>query len=193
MYKPNVSEHGHDAKSLQLGGQLYSWFSWFAETSLLLWSFLGNTHGDGLSVVSSLLSLGGLLLSGLLLVGELLLSDLLLLHLVDGLNEDGLVLELVTLGGEVEVVVDVGRDLLGLSELLQQSSQDSLSSHPLDLDWKSGVSGSSPLAVSGVSALSLGLVDPLDSGSGVHLDLASHDESILVQLSDVLSCKRLID
>jgi hypothetical protein len=38
-----------------------------------------------------------------------------------------------------------------------------------------------------MSALSLGLVVSLDSRSGVHVDLSSHDKTILVELSDVLS------
>jgi len=37
--------------------------------------------------------------------------------------------------------------------------------------------------------LSLGLVESLDSGGGVHVHLSSHDETILEELSDVLSCK----
>lgn len=164
-----------------------------ASVSLLLWGLLDDSHGDSLSVVSSLLSSGSLVLSGLLLLGKLLLSDLLLLHLVNGFNQHRLVLELVTLGGEVEVMIDVRGDLLGLSVLSQQSSQNSLSSHPLDLDWQSGVSGTLSLTVTVVSALSLGLMDSLDSGSGVHLDLPFHDESILVELTDVLSYMRFID
>jgi hypothetical protein len=138
-------------------------------------------------VVSSFLSSRCLLLSSLLLLSELFLSDLLLLHLVDAFDKNGLVLELVTLGGEVEMMIDVTGDLLGLSILLEKSSEDSLSSHPLDLDGHSGVSGTLSLSVSLMSTLSLGLHMSLASRSGMHLDLSLHDETILVKLPDVLS------
>ena len=154
---------------------------------MLLWGLFDDTHSDSLSVVSLLLSLGGSELSSFLLLSKLLLSDFLLLHLVDRLNQDGLVLELVTLGSEVEVMIDLLGDFLGLSVLSEESSKNSLSSHPLDLDWESGVLGTSSLSVSLMSALSLSLVDSLDSGSRVDLDLSLHDESILNELSDILS------
>ena len=82
----------------------------------------------------------------------MLLSNLLLLHLVDLLDEDGLVLELVTLGGEVEMMVDFLGDLLGLSVLLEKSSEDSLSSHPEDLRRHSCVSGTLSLTETVVSS-----------------------------------------
>lgn len=127
-----------------LGGGSFDW---------LVLNLLGDTSellellGDSL-----LLSDGVLESSGLLLLFELLFSDLLLLHLVDGLDEDGLVLELVTLGGEIEVVVDVLGDLLGFSVFSKKSSEDSLSSHPEDFLGHSGVLGTLSLTVSAVSA-----------------------------------------
>ena len=75
-------------------------------------------------MVSSLLSSRCLLLSSLLLLSELFLSDLLLLHLVDTFDKNGLVLELVTLGGEIEVMIDVSVDLLGLSIFSEKSPED---------------------------------------------------------------------
>ena len=160
-------------------------------SSLFLWGFFDDTHSNLLSKVSLGLLGGSLGLSSLLLLSKLLLSDLLLLGLVDGFDQDSLVLELVTLSSLVEVVVDTLSDLLGLSVLSQESSQDSLSAHPLDLDWESGVGSTLSLSVAGVSALSLGLLDSLASGSGVHLHLSLHDESILHELSDVLSCNSI--
>jgi hypothetical protein len=138
-------------------------------------------------VVSLFLSNGSLLLSSFLLLSKLLFSDLFLLHSVDGLDKNGLVLELVTLGGKIEMMVDIAGDLLGLSILSKESSQNSLSSHPLDLDGHSSVGGTSSFTVTVVSTLSLGLVNSLYSGSGVHLDLSLHDKTILSELSDVLS------
>ena len=140
-------------------------------------------------MVSLFLLLGSSELSSLLLLSKLLFSDLLLLHLVDGLNKDRLVLELVTLSSKVEVMVDFLGDLLGLSILSEESSEDSLSTHPLDLDWESGVSSTASLSVTVVSALSLGLVGSSNSGSRVNNNLSSHDESVLHELSDVFSCR----
>ena len=120
--------------------------------SILLWGVFYDTHGDSLSVVSLGFLFGGLDLSGFSLFLELSFSDLFLLHLVDGFNQDSLVLELVTLGGEIEMMVDISVDLLGLSIFLEKSSEDSLSSHPQDLDWHSSVSSSLSLSETGVSA-----------------------------------------
>ena len=154
---------------------------------LLLRGLLNDTHGDGLSVVSLGLLLSSLDSSGFSLGLELSLSDLLLLHLVDTLNKNRLVLELVTLGGKVEVMVDILGDFLGLSVLLEESSKNSLSSHPENLNWHTGVSGTLSLTEASVSSLSLGLMHSLASGSGVHVHLSLHDKTILVEFLDVLS------
>ena len=101
-------------------------FSLFCQTasltkvdSILLWGVFDNTHGNSLSVVSLGFLFSGLDLSGISLFFKLSFSDLFLLHLVDGFDQDGLVLELVTLGGDVEVMVDILGDLLGFSILLE--------------------------------------------------------------------------
>ena len=115
--------------------------------------FVGNdTHSNLLSMVSLLLLLSSLDLSGISLFFELLFSDLLLLHLVDGLNQDVLVLVHVTLGSKVEIMVDILVDLLGFSILSKKSSEDSSSSHPENLTWHSGVGGTLSLTVTGVSS-----------------------------------------
>ena len=123
-------------------------------SSILLgfWFVSNDTHSNLLSMVSLALLLTSLDLSGFSLFFELLFSDLLLLHLVDGLNQYILVLEQVTLGGKVEMMVDILGDLLSLSILSQKSSKDSLSSHPEDLSWHSGVGGTLSLTIAGVSS-----------------------------------------
>ena len=84
--------------------------------------------------------------SGLLLLVELVALDLFLLRFVDGLNEHLLVLELVTLGSKVELVIPVKKresqikskklkilvlvDFLRSAVFSQQTSQDSLSADP---------------------------------------------------------------
>ena len=70
-------------------------------------------------MVSLGLLLSGLDSSGFSLFLKLGLSDFLLLHLVDGLNQHRFVLEKVTLGAEIEVMVDILGDFLGLSVFLR--------------------------------------------------------------------------
>jgi len=140
-----------------------------------------------LSVVSLSLLFGSKISSSLLLFLELLVSNSLLLHSVDGLNQDRLVLELVTLGGEVEFVVDVLSDFLGLSVLSQESSKHSLSAHPEHLNGHSCVSCTLSLTEAGMSSLSLSLVDSPAARSGVHGDCLLNDEAVLVELPNVLS------
>ena len=117
-----------------------------------LWFVLDDTHGNSLSVVSLGFLVSGLDSSGLSLFLELGLSNLLLLHLVDGFNQDGFVLVLVTLGAEIEMMVDVLGDLLGFSIFLEESSENSLSSHPEDLGRHSCVSGTLSLTETIVSS-----------------------------------------
>ena len=74
---------------------------------------------------------------------------------MDTFNEYGLVLELVTLGGKIEMMVDILRDLLGLSILLEKSSEDSSSTHPENLRRHSCVSGSLSLTHSVVSTYNI--------------------------------------
>ena len=105
-------------------------------------------------MVSLGLLLSSLDSSGFSLFLELGLSDFLLLHLVDGFDQNVLVLEQVTLGGDVEMMIDILVNLLGFSILLEKSSEDSLSSHPEDLGWHSSVLGTLSLTVSVMSAYS---------------------------------------
>lgn len=142
-------------------------------------------------MVSLFLLLGSLDSSGLLLLCEFLFSLLLSLHFVNGLDQDSLILELVTLGSQIEVMVDILGDLLCLSILSEETSENSLSSHPEDLAWHSCVLGTSSLTGTVVSSLSLGLVDSLDPGLRVHGNMLPHDETVLEEFSNILSCSQL--
>lgn len=144
-------------------------------------SLLGESKG--LSLSDGLVS-GS---SGLHLVSERLGSELLLLGLVDELHEDSLVLEDVTLGLEVERVVQVLVDLARVSVLSEQSSEHSHSSHPLDLGRESRVGGTLPLSGSGVSSLSLGGEQVTRSGPRVDRGRLDNDVSILDELGNSLS------
>lgn len=123
-----------------------------ASLLLGLWGLLNDAHGDSLPVVSLGLLLSGLDSSGLSLLLKLSLSDLLVLHLVDSLDQHRFVLELVTLGAKVEVMVDILGDFLGLSILLEKSSENSLSPHPENLSGHSCVGGTSSLTIAGMSS-----------------------------------------
>lgn len=131
---------------------------------LISGGLLGSTESLELLVDSLFLSVDILLSSSFSLFSELLLSDLLLLHLVDGFNQDRLVLELVTLGGQVEVMVAIDNfeiyyliflhifsNFLGISVLPKETSKNTLSSHPQDLLWHSGVLGTLSFTVTGVT------------------------------------------
>lgn len=78
--------------------------------------------------------------SSLHLLSQVLGSVLLGLGSVDVLHENSLVLEGVSLSLEVERVVEVLVDLASFSVLLQQSSENSHSSEPLDLAGHSSLS-----------------------------------------------------
>lgn len=64
---------------------------------------------------------------------------------MDLLDENALVLELVTLGEHVEGVVDVLVDLLGVAHLLEQTAEDADAAHPEDLLGETGVGGTTTL------------------------------------------------
>jgi hypothetical protein len=98
---------------------------------------------------SLLLLLGSLLLklqlslelAGISLLDQELLSlDLSLLG-VDGLHQHSLVLVLVTLGGSVQLTVQVLVDLLGVAVLLEQTTKDASTSHPKHLEGHTGIHG----------------------------------------------------
>merc|ERR1719293_532145 len=110
----------------------------------------------------------GLLLAGLLLLLQSLCLGLLRLHLVDGLDQDTLVLVGVTLGVAVEVVVDVLVDLLLLPVLAQQAAEHALAAHPQDLGGHARLAGTAALADTGVAALALGRQVLAAASAGVH-------------------------
>lgn len=101
-----------------------------------LFGFLCRSSFESRS--GAVLACGGLLAECLFLDGDGL-------EFVDLFEEDGLVLELVTLRKHVQGVVDVLVDFLGVSELLQHAAKDSLATHPQNLEGKTSVGGTSTL------------------------------------------------
>lgn len=97
--------------------------------------------------------------SGFLFVGDFVESLDLVSLLVDTFDEDSLILELVTLGGEVETVitksggnVQSGVELSLLSISLEKSSETTLSPDPQKLDGHSSVLSTSSLSEASMSS-----------------------------------------
>ncbi len=128
--------------------------------------------------------LGSLQLAGLGLLLDVLLAQGLGLSGVDGLHEHTLVLVLVTLGVGIQLSVQVLIDLLLLSVLAQQTTKDSLASHPDDLQGHTGVGRTLSLTIAGVSSLSLGSHDSLVASLGVDSLGLLVDDTILDQLAN---------
>jgi len=176
--------------SLHGGSLLLDWFNLGGDL-LLDGGF--ETKLGSLAVDSLLLALSVLGSTGITLGINIGIADLLSLELVDSFHKNVLVLELVTLGSKVQLVVDVLVDLLGVSVLLEESTEDTGSAHGEHLDGHTGLAGTLSVTSALMTALALlGLVS-LNTGTGVHGDLASHDKTILEELSDVLACSIKLD
>jgi len=111
--------------------------------------------GGILLLLGVLLLLGGagLVLLGLLLLGDKLDLGQIRLGLVDGLDQDALVLETITLSGHVELVVELLVDLLGLTVLAEQATEHALAAHPEDLGRHTGLLGTAALTHTHVATL----------------------------------------
>jgi len=136
------------------------------------------------AATTSLLCLGTACLR---LVAEHLGSCPLCLLLVNELHEDTLVLEHVTLALHVQRVVQMSVDLLGFTILLEQSSQDSHTSHPQYLHGHTCVRCTLPLSCAGVTTLPAGDGVFAYASARVHGNGLADDETIFDELADVLA------
>ena len=93
----------------------------------------------------------------LYLIGQHLGAGLLSLLLVDELHQDTLVLEHVTLGLQVEFVVQMTIDLLGLTITTEETTKNAHAGHPEKLLGHASVAGTLPLTGTGVTSLAAGL------------------------------------
>ena len=123
--------------------------------------------------------------AGLHLVGKVLRSGSLGLGLVDVLHENTLVLEDVTLGLEVELVVEVLVDLARLAVLAQESAEDTLASHPHDLGGHTGLRGTLAVTLSGTTAGTLGGGGGTGTRSRAADDGLADDLAVTDELADV--------
>jgi len=121
------------------------------------------------------------------LIGQLLGTKRLRFLFVDVLHQHALVLEHVTLGFDVELVIEMSVDFLVLSVFLQQSPQDSHTPHPQFLDGHTGVGRTFTFTGTGVTALSArkGIL-PRACARMNSLRLLN-DQTVLDQSTDVLS------
>ena len=108
----------------------------------------GRGSGGGSLAVSNLLASESLLLAdgvlgttGLSLALKIGLADDLSLGLVDSLNKHILVLELVTLGGEIELVVHLAVDLLLVPISAEEATEDAKAAHPQNALGHTGAAG----------------------------------------------------
>ena len=83
-------------------------------------------------------------------------------------------------------MVEVPVDLLGLSVAPQQTTQNSHALHPEELLGHTGVLGTLPLTMTGVTALPSGFRILANAGSGVNSDRLLDDETVADELADVL-------
>jgi len=149
---------------------------------LLGFSLLG---GDAL--LSSSPSFLVLVSASLSLVGQLLGAERLGLLLVDEFHQHTLVLEHVTLALDVELVVEMAIDLLVLSVLLQETTQDAHPPHPQLLDGHTGVGRTLALTGTGMTSLSSGQSVLPRPGARVNGLRLLDDQTVLDQATDVLS------
>ena len=178
-------------------GLLFGFGSSFNWSSLFLngFSLGGNLLLDGwletklcsLAVDSLFLALGVLGSTGVTLGIDVLITDLLSLEFVNGLHKNVFVLELVTLGTEVQLVVDVLVDLLAVSVLLEESTEDTGSAHGEDLHGHTGLVGTLSVTSTLMTTLALFGLMSLYARARVHADLTSHDKTILEKFSDVFT------
>ena len=156
--------------------KIKKWYSNFLNERKLIkmFKYLGKSQLFSL-FSSSFSSFEVLLSSGILLGLKLFGINLFSFLLENGFNQDGFVLELVTLGSKIESVIKSSIDLLWGSVLSQKSSQNSLSSDPEDFGRHSAFPGTSLFTRTGVSTESLGLQMLSSSGSGMDFLFSFHD------------------
>jgi hypothetical protein len=149
---------------------------------------LDEAHLSSLAGNTLLLADGVLGTASLTLGFEFSVTELLGLELVDGFHKDVLVLELVTLAAEVELVVDVAVDLLGVTVSLEEATEDTSAAHSEDAGRHTGVASTTAATSSSVTSLALLSFVALYAGARVHVGSLTYDDTILVELADVLAC-----
>ena len=146
-----------------------------------------DAHSKVLSGDSLLLANAVLSSSGFSLSLEVLLTDDFSLRFVDLLDQNVLVLELVTLGGKVKSVVHLAVNLLLVTIPAEKTTEDTEAAHPDDLLGHTSIPGTLSLTLALMTTLALGLSPLLAAGAGVGGHILSHDQTVLDQLPNVLT------
>jgi hypothetical protein len=103
------------------------------------------------------------------------------------LDKRALVLEGVTLGEVVELVVEVLVDLAAGTVLDQQTAEDTETAHPQDLTGHTGIGGTLALTEATVATNPAGEVELTSPAARVHGDGLLDDQAIGDQLADGLT------
>jgi hypothetical protein len=119
------------------------------------------------------------------LFSESLGTNLFSLSLVDVFHQDTLVLETVTLGLEVELVVQVLVDLASFSVLGQETTEDTHTAHPDNLAGHTSIGGTLSLTVTHVTTVTLGSSTLEDTEARLRDLGLTNDQTILDELTDV--------
>jgi hypothetical protein len=150
------------------------------------------SHLGGLASNTLLLADGVLGTASLTLGIEFFVTDLLGLELVDGFHKDVLVLELVTLASEVELVVDVTVDFLGVSVAFKKATEDASAAHSEDAGGHTGVGCTTAVTSTLMATLALLSFMASHAGAGVHVSGLADNDTILIEFADILAyIKRL--
>jgi hypothetical protein len=103
------------------------------------------------------------------------------------LNQSTSVLEGVTLGEVVELVVEVLVDLSLGTVLDEETAEDTEAAHPEDLGWHTGILGTLPLTETSVATSTLGIREDPGAGTGVHGGGLLDDKTVTDELTDSLA------
>jgi len=143
---------------------------------------LDCSPGESLFLALSVLSATGFSLSL-----EIGLAMDLSLGLVDSLDKHILVLELVTLRGEVKPVVHLAVNLLLVSVPTEEAAEHAETAHPQNALWHTSVLGTLSFTVALMATLALSFGPALAARARVRGHDFSHDDAVLYQLPNVLA------
>ena len=106
---------------------------------------------------------------------------------MDIFHQDTLVLEHITLGLEVELMVQMSINLATFTVLAQQTTQHTHSAHPKDGSRHTGISGTATLTSSSVTAKTLSSSLFTDTETGVRGFGLFYDQTVLGEFTNVLT------
>jgi hypothetical protein len=106
-------------------------------------------------------------------------------------HEDSLVLENITLALHVQIVVEMTIDFLGFAVFLQETTEDTHSCHPKVLLWHTSVGCTLTLTIATVTPLTTSDGVLTHTEARVHNDGLLDDQTILDELANVLTWRKM--